>query len=112
MNSSNHPGAYGYRPPTGAQPGPARKPMESVTLKTGMIEVEKKSFLVTLSENPKGRLMRVTERKGNRYSSIIVPSTGLKEFQSILANMLAADAQIPPIHPPQSPDDPTPPQPS
>ena len=105
MNSSNHPAAYGYRPPVGPRQSPVRKPVESVTLREAMLPVEKKSFLVSLSENAKGRLLRVTERKGNHYATIIVPATGLKEFQAILADMLEAEAKLPPTPAPAPTDD-------
>jgi len=46
-----------------------------------MVDIERKSFSVALKDNPRGRFLRITEKNGTRHATIIIPSTGLKEFQ-------------------------------
>lgn len=48
------------------------------------IQVERKQFYFDLKENPRGRFLRITEDVGGRRDTIIIPSTGLKEFAEVL----------------------------
>jgi hypothetical protein len=48
-----------------------------------------------LKENPRGRFVRIVEYNGNRSASIIVPSTGLREFHKLLCEMIEAERNIP-----------------
>jgi hypothetical protein len=100
MNSNNHPSAYGYQPPKhGVPPVPApyaRPYVQEDTLKEAVIQIERKAFIITLKENVRGRLLRITEEVGGRRSTIIIPSTGLKEFQQLLEDMIKADAATTP----------------
>jgi hypothetical protein len=103
MNSNNHPGAYGYQP-RAATPSPFYPPKPVVqedTLAAGMVDIERKTFAVALKDNPRGRFLRITEKNGTRHATIIIPSTGLKEFQQVLAEMIQADADLPQKNPPQ-----------
>ncbi len=54
------------------------------------IQIERKTFLFTLKENPRGCFLRITEEVGGRHDSIIIPSTGLKEFANTLSLVVAA----------------------
>ena len=76
------------------------------TLKTGTIQVERKAFVVALKENPKGRFLRITEDAKGKRSTVIVPSTGLEEFQRVITEMVQAEKTLPakPSAPPE-PDD-------
>ena len=66
------------------------------TLKSEQIQIERKSFVLTLKENPRGRFVRIVEQNGNRPpTSIIVPSTGLREFHKLVCEMMDADRDIP-----------------
>jgi len=47
-------------------------------------------------ENPRGRAVRIVERNGNRADSVIIPATGLQDFQQLLAAMVKAEKEIPP----------------
>ena len=69
--------------------------MNEDTLKSGQIQIERKTFVFTLKENPRGRFLRITEDVGGRRDNIIVPSTGLEEFKKLLDEMVKAAAEIP-----------------
>jgi hypothetical protein len=72
------------------------------TLKTVELQIERKSFFLTLKENPRGRFLRISEEASNRRNSIIIPTTGLHEFQKIVEEMLVAAGA--PANPPASSD--------
>jgi hypothetical protein len=57
------------------------------TLKSERIQVERKTFLFSLRENPRGRFLRITEDVGGRRDAIIVPATGLGDFAKIIEEM-------------------------
>jgi hypothetical protein len=67
------------------------------TLKAGQIQIERKSFHLTLKENPRGRFLRITEEVGGKRNSIIVPATGLKEFKKFFDEMAKASDEIQPL---------------
>ena len=93
MNSNNHPAAYGYQPDgAGGNVRPWQAPPED-TIKTSSIEVERKQFTLSLKENPRGRFLRIVENKGTHRATIIIPSTGLKDFQKLLGEMIEEDAK-------------------
>ena len=69
------------------------------TLKSGQVEIERKLFTLVLKENLRGRLLRITEENQGRRNIIIIPSTGLKAFQSLLAEMILASETTPPVQP-------------
>jgi hypothetical protein len=109
MNSNNHPGAYGYQPRAAGnyyspnyqphyQPKP---PVPEDTISAGFVEIERKTFAIALKDNPRGRFLRITEKNGMRHATIIVPATGLKEFQKVLADMIQAEAELPKKEPEQ-----------
>lgn len=60
------------------------------TLKSEKIQIERKTFIFTLKENPRGRFLRITEDVGGRRDNIIVPATGLDEFKKVLETMVEA----------------------
>jgi len=68
------------------------------TLDQREVVIERKLITLLLKENPRGRFLRIIEDSGGQRqaSSIIIPMSGLKEFQQMLADMVAADGQIPP----------------
>ena len=98
MISNERPSPYGYRPQM--QPRP---PVQEDTLKTGQVQIERKAFVLTLKENPRGRFLRISEEVGGRRDTIIIPSTGLEEFQKLLGEMIKASNEIPLKHPPENP---------
>ena len=105
MISNERPSPYGRRPYQGqpsynqgygaskyAQPRP---PVAEDTLKSAEVQIERKNFVFTLKENPRGRFLRITEDVGGRRDTIIIPSTGLAEFKKILDEMVKASDEIP-----------------
>lgn len=65
-------------------------------LQETQVQVERKTFLLSLRENPRGRILRITEEAGRQHNTIIIPATGLKEFQQLLGEMVKASDRIPP----------------
>ena len=94
MISNERPSPYGrtYRRP----PQAPRPQVQEDTVKTEQIQIERKSFLFALKENPRGRFLRITEEVNGRHDTIIVPSTGLDEFKRALDEMVKASAETPP----------------
>lgn len=90
MFSNERPSPYGRRPYPNYRP-----PVNEDTLKAGVLEIERKTFAFTLKENVRGRLLRITEEVGGRRNSIIVPASGLVEFQKVLAEMIKASEELP-----------------
>ncbi len=91
MISNERPSPYGPRPYSSPKP-----PVNEDTLKSEIIQIERKTFHFTLKENPRGRFLRITEDVGGRRDTIIIPTPGLDEFKKILDNMVKASADIPP----------------
>ena len=69
--------------------------MNEETLRTEKIQVERKTFIFTLKENPRGRFLRITEDVGGRRDNIIIPAPGLDDFKRIVDEMVKASADIP-----------------
>ncbi len=61
------------------------------TIKLEKIQIERKSFVIALKENARGRFMRITEDVGGRRDTVIVPSTGLEEFRDVIEAMVEAN---------------------
>jgi len=93
MISNERPSPHGFRPPTAWNAKPAAA--EDV-IKSDRIQIERKLFIFTLKENPRGRFLRITEDVGGRRDTIIVPATGLEEFKRLIEDMLKLSAETPP----------------
>jgi hypothetical protein len=78
-----------------------RPPVQEDILKSGEVQIERKKFVLTLKENPRDRFLRITEDAGGRYDTIIIPSTGLEEFQKMLDEMIKASNELPEKSPPE-----------
>jgi hypothetical protein len=72
------------------QAGQGKPRVDEDTLKKETIQIERKTFVFTLKENPRGRFLRITEDVGGRRDNIIIPSTGLEDFARILQTMVVA----------------------
>src|SRR3984957_16268348 len=92
MISNERPSPFGHRP-YNSQPKP---PVQEDTLKSERIQIERKSFVFTLKENPRGRFLRITEDVGGRRDTIIIPAPGLEDFKKLLDEMVKASNEIPP----------------
>jgi len=90
MISNERPSPFGRRP--FGQPKP---PSNEDTLKSERVQIERKTFVFTLKENPRGRFLRITEDVGGRRDTIIVPSTGFEDFQKLLDEMVKAANEMP-----------------
>ena len=106
MISNERPSPYGRRPyPTQSYGAPKyssqpRPPVNEDTLLTSEVQIERKFFVMTLKENPRGRFLRITEDVGGRRDTIIIPSTGLAEFKKLVDEMVKASEEIPLKNPP------------
>jgi len=90
MISNERPSPFGFR--SYSQPKP---PVQEDTLKSEKIQIERKTFVFTLKENPRGRFLRITEDVDGRRDTIIIPSTGLEEFKKLLEDMVKTSNEIP-----------------
>ncbi len=75
--------------------GPPKPRADEDTLRRVTFKIERKTFILTLKENPRGRFLRITEDVNGRRDNVIIPSTGLDEFSKILGEMVKASAEIP-----------------
>jgi hypothetical protein len=75
--------------------GPKQQVVED-TLRTDKVQIERKTFVFTLKENPRGRFLRITEDVNGRRDTIIIPATGLEEFKRIFDEMTRASLDTPP----------------
>jgi hypothetical protein len=92
MISNERPSPYGNRSYGAFPPKP---PVNEDTLKTEKIQIERKTFVFTLKENPRGRFLRITEDVGGRRDTIIIPAPGLADFKKLVDEMVKASAETP-----------------
>ena len=78
-----------------------RPPVQEDTLKSGQVQIERKTITCILKENSRGRFLRIIEEAGGRSNCIIIPSTGLAEFQKLLDEMIKASNELPEKNPPE-----------
>jgi hypothetical protein len=95
MNSTERPTPHG---PESASPGPHPHNPEEI-LRSEKIQIERKTFLFQLRENPRGRFLRITEDVAGRRDTIIIPAPGLEEFSQMVAEMTRSAAQGSPSSP-------------
>ena len=91
--------SHGDRPHGDRPFGAPKPPVNEDTLKSAKIQIERKTFILALKENPRGRFLRITEDVGGRRDTIIIPSTGLEDFKKLLEEMVKAADEIPPKQP-------------
>lgn len=95
MISNERPSPYGNRHFSYPHNAP-RPPSNEEMLRTERVQIERKTFVFTLKENPRGRFLRITEDVNGRREAIIVPATGLDEFRRMLEEMAKASVETPP----------------
>src|SRR5260370_12059918 len=93
MISNDRPSPYGHRSYGSFPPKP---PVNEETIKTDKIQIERKTFVFTLKENPRGRFLRITEDVGGRRDTIIIPAPALPHFKKLLNDMLKTSDDTPP----------------
>ncbi len=102
MISNERPSPFGSRPHGDrshgerASAGAPKPPVIEETLKTAKIQIERKTFVLALKENPRGRFLRITEDVGGRRDTVIIPAPGLEDFRNLLDEMVKASAETPP----------------
>ena len=87
---------YGNRPHGETLHGFTKPPVAEDTLKSAKVQIERKTFILALKENSRGRFLRITEDVGGRRDTIIIPATGLDDFKKLLEEMVQASTEIPP----------------
>ena len=92
--------AYYQRPARPQQPQQPRPFVQEDTLQSTALQIERKQFSLTLKENPRGRYLRISEEASGRRNSIIIPATGLAEFQKMLEEFAIACGEPAPVPPP------------
>jgi hypothetical protein len=93
MISNERPSPFGNRPHGEYLHSSPKPPVNEETLKSAKIQIERKTFLLALKENPRGRFLRITEDVGGRRDTIIIPAPGLEEFSKLLEEMVKAAAE-------------------
>lgn len=58
--------------------------------------MERKFFTFQIRENSRGRILRITEEGNGKRNSIIIPASGLKDFQALVEEISKAAEGIPP----------------
>ena len=96
MNEYQSPyGFSGGNSSFGGGMGQQRAPVVEETIKTDKIQIERKTFVISLKENPRGRFLRITEDVGGRRDTIILPATGLADFKRVVDEMVRASDASP-----------------
>ena len=96
MISNDRPSPYGSRPHGDRPYGSSKPPVNEDTLKSAKIQIERKTFVLALKENNRGRFLRITEDVGGRRDTIIIPAPGLEDFRKLLDEMVQASNDTPP----------------
>ncbi len=91
MISNERPSPYGQR----SYPTVPRQNVPEEMLRMEKIQIERKTFVFTLKENPRGRFLRITEDVSGHRDTIIVPAPGLDEFKKALDGMVKTSTEIP-----------------
>lgn len=91
MISNERPSPFGNR-----ARGPRKPPTNEDTLRSEKVQIERKTFVFALKENPRGRFLRITEDVGGRRDTIIIPAPGLEDFKRVLDQMVESSGEIPP----------------
>jgi hypothetical protein len=58
------------------------------------LQIERKHFFIELRQNDRGRFLKITEEAHGRRNSVIIPSTGLDDFEALLDEVLTAGEEI------------------
>ncbi len=92
IHHDRHRSGYGHE---ARRPAFQATPVPEETLAAEKLQIERKVFLLTLKENPRGRFLRITEDVGGRRDHVIVPASGLAEFRRVLDSLIAVSEETP-----------------
>ncbi|MFZ4598120.1 MAG: DNA-binding protein [Terrimicrobiaceae bacterium] len=59
-------------------------------LESRELQIERKHFFIEYRENDRGRFLRITEEAHGRRNTVIIPSTGIEDFERMLDEVLSA----------------------
>ena len=90
MNSNDRSASYGFSGNLVPRAG-----LQEETLQTEKIQIERKCFVFTLKENPRGRFLRISEEVNGRRDTIIIPAPGLEEFKRVINDMVKVSEATP-----------------
>jgi hypothetical protein len=54
------------------------------TLARRELQIERKQLTIEIRENFRGRFLRITERCGGKTNVVIIPDTGINDFNAVL----------------------------
>ena len=100
MISNERPSPYGRRPYQAQGYGAPKYPQQprpqvvEDTLKSGEIQIERKNFVFTLKENPRGRFLRITEDVGGRRDTVMLSAPVFKEFLEALERLIEFEGKL------------------
>jgi hypothetical protein len=92
---SEYQSPYGFSGGTGFGGAEHKPAVVEDTIKTDKIQIERKTFVISLKENPRGRFLRITEDVNGRRDTIILPATGLADFKRVIDEMVRASDEAP-----------------
>ncbi len=62
-------------------------------LESRELQVERKHFFIEFRENERGRFLRITEEAHGRRNTVIIPSTGLSEFERLFNEVVSVHSE-------------------
>lgn len=85
----------GHAPRGHREGAEGRQAVAEDNLRTERIQIERKTFVLALKENPRGRFLRITEDVGGRRDSIIIPATGLEDLRRAIDDLAKVSRETP-----------------
>lgn len=69
-----------------------------IRIEAETVRVERKTFTISLNENPRGRFVRITEvTAGNMSDAVVIPTSGLSEVIAVLNGFLRIETGHTPV---------------
>jgi hypothetical protein len=75
--------------------GAPRPGSHDQTLKTERLQIERKTFVISLRQNPRGQFLRITEDSSGHRDTIIIPTSGWEEVKTAIEGMIKLAAETP-----------------
>jgi hypothetical protein len=98
MISNERPSPFArFRRQQARQARPTPKPVvPEMVISEESVQIERKQIQMKLKENRGGRFLRIVETNGVRFNSVVIPASGLADFQKCLATIVEASQTMPP----------------